>query len=116
MTTNLPRRYDTGALAPAPSVLSSAGRIERRTRRDVHEMTAQHYKNLIDTRQKADEKAAELEGAIYVEGVLHAGLADFGDAVTNRLNGASDLSRTLVSESLAGSVARINRAANRANG
>lgn len=115
MTTNLPRRYDTGAPPAAPSAFTTAGRIERRTQRDVQQMTAQHFKDLIATQQDTERKAAEVQGAIYVEAALHNGLADFGDAVTNRLNGASALSEQLVAESLAGSLARITRKAERFN-
>lgn len=115
MTNNLPRRYDTGAPPAAPSIFTTSGRIERRTKREVEQMTAEHYKDLVAVQQDTDVKRARVKGAILVEAELHAGLADFGDAVTNRLNGASALSHQLVAESLAGSVSRITRQADRYN-
>ncbi|EKT80487.1 hypothetical protein WSS_A21973 [Rhodococcus opacus M213] len=106
MTTNLPQSTSGGG-SSTPMPFTRTGRLERNTRHAADEIAAAGYLDLFRTQVATQKGAEKVSGALIVEGAGLAGLADLGDAVDARLEGASALARRLVSEALPGSTRRI---------
>lgn len=106
MSNNLPHTI-SGSTSSAPIPFTRAARLERSTRHTADGITASGYLDLIRTDIATAKGAAKVRGALAVESAGIAGLADFGDAVTSRLDGASGLAHKLVAEALTGTSRRI---------
>lgn len=111
----LPQTTGSGQIAPistsGPALpFTTAGRIERATRKAAYTVAAQTYLDVLKTEGQVAVGKAKLGGAFELEGEALVGTARLGNKVDAELASSCALAHRLVSELLVGTPGRIQRA------
>ena len=110
----LPQTTGSGQIAPTstsgPALpFTTAGRVERATRKAAYTVAAQTYLDVLKTDGQAAVGRAKVAGALELEQEALVGTARLGNTVSDALANSSALAQQLVSEVLVGTSGRIQR-------